>query len=56
MRRVNGYWHINWRTWALGVVVDTHGPFGQVAGVVCVELLLGPLTLGLAYHWWRPGT
>ena len=56
MRRVIGYRDVSWRTWALGVVVDTHGPVGQVAGVVYVELLLGPLTLGVRWHWWRMGT
>ena len=53
MRRLIGYRHVEWQRWGLGAIVDTYAPVGQVAGVVYAELRLGPVTLGLAYHWWR---
>jgi len=42
---------LSWHVWGLGVTVTIYPPIGLISGWTCVEVLLGPLTLGVRWHW-----
>ena len=46
-----GYWEVNREKWSLGVEFDAHWHVAWVKCVIHVGLLLGPLTLGVGFHW-----
>ena len=58
MRRLSGYCNVCWERWGIGLNLDIWPPLGlgSLAGAAFVELRLGPLAIGVGYHWWRMGT
>ena len=46
------YHEVDWQQWGLGVTCSYFRQKGPCAGTVFVEVWLGPLALGVGYHWW----